>query len=267
MPPTTNMRKGFSQIHQEETPWPWEQSVKIDLAAFHFRTPDLTSIFQGISLSQSSQFFCFKVWKTTPLSILDKLFSVTAAHQRSYYKSVDKTGLIHVLNTAVFSDSGCPSPPGNARCLPCMCACSAASVISSHALTLGDATDYGLPASSVHGIFPARILECVAIPSSRESSQPRDLTRISHLSCIAGRSFTAEPPGKPKISLFCTSFRRWGKRKIIFLSRVMCSKDTDDIWCGKLSEANLAIHTVRFVKLEADGVMCILPHNLTTQAK
>ena len=31
-------------------------------------------------------------------------------------------------------------------------------------------------------------------PSSRGSSQPRDQTRVS---CIAGRFFTAEPPGKP----------------------------------------------------------------------
>ena len=34
----------------------------------------------------------------------------------------------------------------------------------------------------------------VAMPSSRESSQPRDWTRIS---CIAGRFFTTEPLGKP----------------------------------------------------------------------
>ena len=35
------------------------------------------------------------------------------------------------------------------------------------------------------------------MPSSRESSQPRDRTRdISCVFCIAGRFFTAEPPGK-----------------------------------------------------------------------
>ena len=39
------------------------------------------------------------------------------------------------------------------------------------------------PGSSVHGISWARILECIAIPFSRESSQPRDRT---HVSCIAG---------------------------------------------------------------------------------
>ena len=47
----------------------------------------------------------------------------------------------------------------------------------------------------------------------------------------------------------------------------MCCKDIDDIWCGKLSDANLAIHTIRFEKLEVDGAMCLLPHNLITQAK
>ena len=34
------------------------------------------------------------------------------------------------------------------------------------------------------GILQARILEWVAIPSSRRSSQPRDQTRLSYISCI-----------------------------------------------------------------------------------
>ena len=44
-----------------------------------------------------------------------------------------------------------------------------------------------LPGSSVHGIFQARVLEWVAISFSSRSSQPRDLTRVSH---TAGRCFT-----------------------------------------------------------------------------
>ena len=36
--------------------------------------------------------------------------------------------------------------------------------------TLWDPMDYNLPGSSVHGIIPARILEWVAIYSSRRSS-------------------------------------------------------------------------------------------------
>ena len=54
--------------------------------------------------------------------------------------------------------------------------------------------DCSIPGSSVHGISQARILEWVAISSSRGSSWPRDLT---HISCIAGRFFTTEPPEKP----------------------------------------------------------------------
>ena len=47
--------------------------------------------------------------------------------------------------------------------------------------------DCSLPGSSVLGILQARILEWVAMPSSRGSSQPRDQTQVSH---IAGRFFT-----------------------------------------------------------------------------
>ena len=42
------------------------------------------------------------------------------------------------------------------------------------------------PGSSLCGIFQARILEWVAISSSRGSSQPRDQTQVS---CISGRFF------------------------------------------------------------------------------
>ena len=47
--------------------------------------------------------------------------------------------------------------------------------------------------SSIYGIFQARILEWVAISSSRGSSGPKDWTCIS---CNAGWFLTAEPPGK-----------------------------------------------------------------------
>ena len=43
------------------------------------------------------------------------------------------------------------------------------------------------------GILQARTLECVAIPFPRGSSPPRDQTQVS---CIAGKFFTTEPPGK-----------------------------------------------------------------------
>ena len=44
--------------------------------------------------------------------------------------------------------------------------------------------DRSLPGSSGHGILQARIPEWVAMPSSRESSWPRDPTCVSYVSCI-----------------------------------------------------------------------------------
>ena len=69
--------------------------------------------------------------------------------------------------------------------------------------------DYSPPGSSVHGISQARILEWIAISFFRESSQPKDRTRIS---CIAAAAAAAKslqlcptlcdpidgsPPGSP----------------------------------------------------------------------
>ena len=51
--------------------------------------------------------------------------------------------------------------------------------------------DCNPPASSVHGISQARILERVAISFSRRSSQPRNWIWVS---CIAGGFFTKNPP-------------------------------------------------------------------------
>ena len=65
--------------------------------------------------------------------------------------------------------------------------------------TLGHPVDCSPPGSSVHGILQARTLEWVTTPSSRASSPPRDWTQISCVYCIAGRPYTAEPPGKPKL--------------------------------------------------------------------
>ena len=55
---------------------------------------------------------------------------------------------------------------------------------------------------TIHGILQARILEWVAFPFSRGSSQPRDQTQVSH---IAGRFFTSLATKKNtlKSSMFC----------------------------------------------------------------
>ena len=54
-------------------------------------------------------------------------------------------------------------------------------------LTLCNLVDGSLPGSSVHGISQSRILERVAIPWKGESSQPREQTQVSSISCTGGQ--------------------------------------------------------------------------------
>ena len=74
-----------------------------------------------------------------------------------------------------------------------LCACSAAKLC----LTLCNPMDCSPAGSPVYGIFQARILEWVAISFSWGSFQPRDQTRTSCASCIAGGVLTTVPPSKP----------------------------------------------------------------------
>ena len=70
---------------------------------------------------------------------------------------------------------------------------------------LSDLMDYSPPGFSVHGIFQVRIVECVAIFSSRGSSWPRDQNCIS---CVSTGKRTlyhcATPKQSPKGSLLLT---------------------------------------------------------------
>ena len=63
--------------------------------------------------------------------------------------------------------------------------------------TLCNPMDCSLPGSSVHGILQARTVEWVAMPSSRESSLPRDQTYLLHLLCWQASSLPLALPGKP----------------------------------------------------------------------
>ena len=60
-------------------------------------------------------------------------------------------------------------------------------LVTQSCLTLCSPMDCGQWDSSVHGILQTRILQWIAIPFSRASSQPRDGTQVS---CTAGRFFT-----------------------------------------------------------------------------
>ena len=61
--------------------------------------------------------------------------------------------------------------------------------------TLCDPMDCSPPDTSVHRISQARILEWVAISLSMGSSQPRDQSHISFISCVAGDSLPLSHQG------------------------------------------------------------------------
>ena len=70
-----------------------------------------------------------------------------------------------------------------------LCACS----VKYDSLTLWN---WSPPSSFVHGIFQARILEWVAISSSRGSFQPRNQSTSPSASALVGGFFNTEQPGK-----------------------------------------------------------------------
>ena len=69
-------------------------------------------------------------------------------------------------------------------------------------MTLCDPMDCSPLGSSFHGILPARKLEWVAIPFSRRSSQPRDQSCISCVSCLCGQIlYRLSHQGSPNLKL------------------------------------------------------------------
>ena len=81
------------------------------------------------------------------------------------------------------------------------------SVVSDSALC--DPMQCSLPGSSVHGILQARILEWVAVPFSKGSSQPRDLLNPGiepRSPTLQEDSFPAELPRKPALGLILNWF-------------------------------------------------------------
>ena len=60
----------------------------------------------------------------------------------------------------------------------CMCVC----VCAQSCPSLCNPMDYIACQAPAHGLFQIRILQQVAISSSRGSSQPRDQTRVSYVS-------------------------------------------------------------------------------------
>ena len=69
--------------------------------------------------------------------------------------------------------------------------------------TLCNPTNCSLPGSTVHGIVQARILEWAAISFSRGSSQPRDWTHFSYVSCIDRHVLSSTTCKAPDLFMLC----------------------------------------------------------------
>ena len=90
--------------------------------------------------------------------------------------------------------------------IPFTAAAAAKSLQSWH--TLCDPMDCSPPGSSLQGILQTRILEWVAMLSSKLSSWPRDRTHVSlHLPALAGRFFTTSATREAQYHI--TSFISW----------------------------------------------------------
>ena len=93
--------------------------------------------------------------------------------------------------------SSCCSWTPEAEFLPTQGTCVLCAMSLQSCPTLCDPMDCSPPGSSVHGILQTWILEWVAMPFSRGSSQPRDWTHTSCLLHWQEGSSPLAPPGKP----------------------------------------------------------------------
>ena len=81
------------------------------------------------------------------------------------------------------------SSQGHLCACMCVCVCVCVCVYAQSCPTLCDPIDCRPPGSSVHGIFQARILEQVAISSSRDLPDPEVKPLFPESSALAGEYF------------------------------------------------------------------------------
>ena len=129
-------------------------------------------------------------------------------------------------------------------------------LVTQSCLSLCDPMDCSPPGSSVHGTSQARILEWVAMPSSRESSQPRDWTQVS---CIAGGFFYhLNHQGSPKQRWFVVKRMEYWEQ-----SHCMNQACIGILWilppeslCGHWSEAFWVWHLTSGMPVYQRLVLC-----------
>ena len=73
--------------------------------------------------------------------------------------------------------------------------------------TLCNPVDYSLPGSSVHGILQARVLEWVAMASSRGSSKPRSLALYADSLPLSHQGSPYDYTTKSNLQIKCNSYQ------------------------------------------------------------
>ena len=116
-------------------------------------------------------------------------------------------------------------------------------------LTLCDLTDCNPPASSIHGISKERILEWVAISSSRRSSWHRDRTHVSWISCISKQILTTSIIWEPYSTLLCVK------------------SDTDNAWTNRCWCIPITLFFYRYKWWSSLGLWTVIFQLLITERK
>ena len=137
-------------------------------------------------ISYVSMNLCMCLWVSLGLGIHYPVFMCKHICMCGYVP------IFHLLNTT-FYDSLEAQVPGQPLGMRFMLLC-LFSLSIRLCPTLCDPMDWSPLGSSVHGIFPTRILEWVVIFFTRGSSQPRDRACVFCVCHNAGRFFTTEPP-------------------------------------------------------------------------
>ena len=129
-------------------------------------------------------------------------------------------------------------------------------------MTICNPMDGSLPDSSVHGILQGRILEGVAMPSSRQSSQPRDWTCVSYISCTDWRFFTTRTTWAPMSLLRNLLSIPWPSLLYMICLRNPRIVDTEiffiNVVYGHLSCIHFCIWWVSYFCLNWNGKIYIL---------
>ena len=149
-----------------------------------------------------------KTWKHKCLSTRIKLWCVYTMEFCSYWLLVD----IHPSSNPPYPALLCEAEALETSILLCHIILYYA--VLSHSVMSSSLWAHGLTACQAFqsmGNLQARILEWVAMPSSRGSCQPRDWTQVS---ALQADSLLSEPPGKPVLyEALPTGRRRGSERK------------------------------------------------------